>query len=61
MKLSWFAKDSHCSLCGYPVVVTQGKVRDYMFYCSNPNCAHHAPVDLFDTEKWPNWISKEEK
>lgn len=60
MKLSWFAGQSlGVILCSYPVVVTQGKLKDYRFYCSNPDCEHHSPVDKFDSEAWPEWIDKE--
>ena len=41
------------------MVVTQGKLKDYRFYCSNPDCEHHSPVDKFDSEAWPEWIDKE--
>ncbi len=57
--LSWFLKDHVCSFCDYEVVVTQGKQRDYRYYCSNPDCSNHTnPVDLGDMEDFPDWCRR---
>ena len=48
-----------CSVCGYPVVMTQGLRWDYRYYCSNPDCTNHTAHledDLGDQEDKPKWV-----
>ena len=45
MNKSWLLKDSVCDLCEYEIVVTQGHVGDYRYYCSNLDCHNHKNVE----------------
>lgn len=56
-----------CSVCGYDIVVTQGKDYDYMgfnkltyrYYCSNPDCKHHTDIrDIPDQADFPEYCKK---
>jgi hypothetical protein len=55
--VSWFA--STCAHCGYPVVVTQGQDddSDYAWYCSNPGCVKHFPVENTGDMERPEWVA----
>ena len=53
---SWMFKDVVCRDCGYEVVVTQGKKKDYRYYCSNPDCSRHEKEDVFDQDDTPKWV-----
>ena len=53
---SWMLEGSQCE-CGSDVVVTQGAVKDYRYYCSNPDCSHHTEVhDLYDQDEPPSYV-----
>lgn len=59
---SWLFKGRVCSECTYPVVVTQGKERDYRYYCSNPDCPRHSEKnDLYDVDDPPDWVQPEKE
>lgn len=57
---SWMCPgEGCCAVCGYPVVVTQGQDThsDYAWYCSNPACARHAPVENTGDMECPDWVA----
>jgi len=54
---SWF--ENICKKCGYNVVVTQSKEKDYFYYCSNKYCDYHSGTEIFDQDDIPNWVSTE--
>lgn len=58
-ELSWMLKEHVCRACGYPIVVTQGKERDYRYYCSNLDCMYFNQVeDLVDTDDPPDYCRR---
>lgn len=60
--LSWIFKDHVCKKCGYEIVVTQGKMWDYRYYCSNLDCKNHKEVeDLGDQEDCSFAAKKDER
>lgn len=50
MSSSWLLKDSVCNKCSYEIVVTQSRVADFFYYCSNKECENHQGEELFDDE-----------
>lgn len=55
---SWMAPNKGCCMfCGFPVVVTQATTpgEDYAFYCSNPKCEKHSPIENMGDLDWPDW------
>lgn len=52
MSKSWRLKDYICGFCEYEIVVTQGHIGDYRYYCSNLDCYNHTHIeDIGDTEE----------
>lgn len=56
---SWFK--GLCNDCGYNIIVTQPKYKDYYYYyCSNKYCKNHKGKELYDTDGFPNFVTLEE-
>ena len=52
MPRSWILLNYICQDCEFEIVVTQGKIADYIYYCSNPDCPDHiAKEDIGDQEE----------
>lgn len=51
-ELSWMYANYVCRACNYQIVITQGGIGDYIYYCSNPKCENHNnKEDLGDMEE----------
>ena len=68
MPSSWLS--GVCSICDYPVVVTQPSeatepvdydLYDYSWYCSNPDCENHSPPVGTGDMSNPKWVKKSDK
>ncbi len=50
MSMSWMFKGHVCEQCGYEIVVTQGSLADYRYYCSNLECSNHKDENVEDLD-----------
>lgn len=57
---TWLAPGGgRCDSCDHPVVVIhqEGGPETSLWYCANPKCARHQPVEVGASE-WPDWVAR---
>jgi hypothetical protein len=55
----WY--EGRCKDCGSAAMATGGKVMDYHYSCSNPNCKNSSGCEQYDLDDIPNWIDVMER